>query len=132
MESLFKTAQPASLVIGGIPNVKEEKVEYALHIPKLLSFLAHGDFNAEVEGLDKTSKENWPPVAIVHYAFQLMVFIADGSHLTVWNSKAPDRTIDLLVYALIVGILLILPAFAYLFKVFKFEVNGNNKNSQSL
>jgi len=64
--------------------------------------------------------------------FPVMIFIADGSHLTVWNSKAPDRTIDLLVYALIVGILLILPAFAYLFKVFKFEVNGNNKNSQSL
>ncbi len=75
MESLFKTAQSASLVIGGIPNVKEEKIEYALHIPKLLSFLAHGDFNAEVEGLDKTSKENWPPVAIVHFAFQIMVFM---------------------------------------------------------
>ena len=59
--------------------------------------------------------------------FPIMVFIADSSHLTVWNSKAPDRTIDLLVYALIAGILLILPAFAYLFKVFKFEVNRNKK-----
>ena len=75
MESLFITAQPAPIVIGGIPNVKAEKIEYALHIPKLLSFLAHGDFNAEVEGLDKTKKENWPPVAIVHYAFQIMVFM---------------------------------------------------------
>lgn len=75
MESLFKTSVPASLVIGGIPNEEKEEVKYGIHIPHLLSFLAHGDPNAEVEGLDKTSKENWPPVAIVHFAFQIMVFM---------------------------------------------------------
>lgn len=75
MESLFKTSEPASLVIGGIPNEEKEEVKYGIHIPHLLSFLAHGDLNAEVEGLDKTSKENWPPVAIVHFAFQIMVFM---------------------------------------------------------
>lgn len=75
MESLFKTSKPAALVIGGIPDEKKEEVKYSIHIPHLLSFLAHGDPNAEVEGLDKTSKENWPPVAIVHFAFQIMVFM---------------------------------------------------------
>lgn len=75
MESLFKTSKPAALVIGGIPDEKKEEVKYSIHIPRLLSFLAHGDPNAEVEGLDKTSKENWPPVAIVHFAFQIMVFM---------------------------------------------------------
>ena len=75
MESLFKTSEPASLVIGGIPDEEKEEVKYGIHIPHLLSFLAHGDPNAEVEGLDKTSKENWPPVAIVHFAFQIMVFM---------------------------------------------------------
>lgn len=75
MESLFKTSQPAALVIGGIPDEEKEEVKYGIHIPHLLSFLAHGDPNAEVEGLDKTSKENWPPVAIVHFAFQIMVFM---------------------------------------------------------
>jgi cytochrome bd ubiquinol oxidase subunit I len=75
MESLFKTSKPAPMVIGGIPDVKEEKVNYGLHIPGLLSFLAHGDFNAEVEGLDKTNKDEWPPVPIIHITFQLMVFM---------------------------------------------------------
>ncbi|HZK94333.1 MAG TPA: cytochrome ubiquinol oxidase subunit I [Prolixibacteraceae bacterium] len=75
MESLFKTSEPASLVIGGIPDEEKEEVKYGIHIPHLLSFLAHGDPNAEVEGLDKTSKENWPPVAIVHFSFQIMVFM---------------------------------------------------------
>lgn len=53
--------------------------------------------------------------------FPVMIFIADGSNLTIWNSQAPERTMSLLVYALIVGIFLIFPAFAYLFKVFKFD-----------
>lgn len=53
--------------------------------------------------------------------FPVMIFIAEGTPLTVWNSQAPERTLTLLVYALLVGILLILPAFAYLFKVFKFN-----------
>ncbi|BBE20149.1 cytochrome bd2, subunit I [Aquipluma nitroreducens] len=75
MESLFKTSEPAALVIGGIPDEEKEEVKYGIHIPHLLSFLAHGDPNAEVEGLDKTSKENWPPVAIVHFAFQIMIFM---------------------------------------------------------
>jgi cytochrome d ubiquinol oxidase subunit I len=75
MESLFKTSKPAPLAIGGIPDVKNEKLKYSLYIPKLLSFLAHGDFNAEVEGLDKTNKDGWPPIAIVHFAFQIMVLM---------------------------------------------------------
>src|SRR5687768_4387640 len=56
-EALYKTSKPASLVIGGIPNDKEERVDYAIHIPGMLSFLAHGDLNAEVIGLDKFPKE---------------------------------------------------------------------------
>ena len=75
MESLFKTSKPAPLVIGGIPDTEEEKVRYAIHIPKLLSFLAHGNFNAEVTGLDKFDKSEWPPVLIVHIAFQIMVLM---------------------------------------------------------
>ena len=57
--------------------------------------------------------------------FPVMIYISGGSNLTVWNSQAPERTISLLVYALVVGILLILPAFFYLFKVFKFESKEN-------
>jgi len=72
-EALYKTSQPADLVIGGIPNDKEERVQHAIHIPRLLSFLAHGDFNAEVTGLDKFPKEERPPVFITHIAFQVMV-----------------------------------------------------------
>ncbi|CAN5275025.1 cytochrome ubiquinol oxidase subunit I [soil metagenome] len=75
LEGLYKTSKPADLIIGGIPNDETQKVDYAIHVPGALSFLAKGDFNAEVQGLDAIPKEDWPPVIIVHIAFQLMVGI---------------------------------------------------------
>lgn len=53
--------------------------------------------------------------------FPVMVNISNGPDLTVWNSIAPHTTIKYLVYALIVGILIIFPAIGYLYKVFKFK-----------
>jgi cytochrome d ubiquinol oxidase subunit I len=73
MEAHFKTQASAPLIIGGIPDVEHQKVNYAIGLPGFLSFLAHGDFHSEVKGLDSFPKEDVPPVAIVHYAFQIMV-----------------------------------------------------------
>jgi cytochrome d ubiquinol oxidase subunit I len=73
MEAHFETQGSAPLIVGGIPNVKEKKVEYALELPGMLSFLAHGDFQSEVIGLDRIPEQDHPPVAVVHYAFQIMV-----------------------------------------------------------
>lgn len=53
--------------------------------------------------------------------FPVMVYIESGRHLTIWNSQAPESTMKMLLYALIVGVLIIIPSFAYLFKVFKFN-----------
>jgi len=73
LEALYQTSKPADLVIGGIPNDKEQRVDYAIHVPGFLSFLAHGDFEAEVTGLDKFPESERPPVLITHIAFQVMV-----------------------------------------------------------
>lgn len=73
MEALFETTRRAPLVIGGLPDEKEERIHYAIEIPGALSFLAHADFNAEVKGLKEFPRENWPPVLITHIAFQIMV-----------------------------------------------------------
>ncbi|MFA6276180.1 MAG: cytochrome ubiquinol oxidase subunit I [Pedobacter sp.] len=75
MEALYQTQKPAPLLIGGIVDEKNKKVNYALEIPGALSFLAHGDFKAEVKGLDKISENEHPPIAVTHYAFQIMVGI---------------------------------------------------------
>jgi cytochrome bd ubiquinol oxidase subunit I len=75
MEALFRTAKPAPLIIGGIPSEEDQTVCYGIHIPTLLSFLAHGDFSSEVKGLDQFPREHWPPVVVTHIAFQIMVGI---------------------------------------------------------
>lgn len=73
MEAHFHTEKGAALIIGGIPDTSLQQVNYAIKIPKLLSFMATGDFNGEVKGLDQFAKKDQPPVAITHYAFQIMV-----------------------------------------------------------
>ena len=73
MEAHFHTEKGAPLIIGGIPDTLNKKVDYAIKIPGLLSFMATGDLNKEVTGLDKIPKKDQPPIAITHYAFQIMV-----------------------------------------------------------
>ncbi|MDR6783144.1 cytochrome d ubiquinol oxidase subunit I [Pedobacter africanus] len=73
MEAHFHTERNAPLIIGGIPDTAARKVDYAIKIPGLLSFMATGDFNGEVKGLDQVPKDEQPPVAVTHYAFQIMV-----------------------------------------------------------
>ncbi|MFZ0488644.1 MAG: cytochrome ubiquinol oxidase subunit I [Salegentibacter sp.] len=75
MEAHYNTEKGAPLYIGGIVNEEEQEVNYEIAIPKALSFLAFGDFDAEVKGLNDFPKDELPPVAIVHYAFQTMVGI---------------------------------------------------------
>jgi cytochrome d ubiquinol oxidase subunit I len=75
MEAHFHTQHSAPLLIGGIPDMQNKKVNYAIELPGMLSFLAHGTCNAEVKGLDAIPIEDQPPVPIVHYAFQVMVAI---------------------------------------------------------
>ena len=73
MESHFKTERGAALLIGGIPDMKNQTVHYGIKVPKLLSFLAFADLNAEVQGLEDFPADELPPVPVVHFAFQLMV-----------------------------------------------------------
>ena len=48
-------------------------MKYAIHIPGVLSWLAFGDIDAEVQGLNDFPEENRPPVLVTHFAFQIMV-----------------------------------------------------------
>jgi cytochrome d ubiquinol oxidase subunit I len=73
MESHFETARRVPLVIGGIPDIDRRETRYAIRIPGGLSLLAFHDLNARVTGLEEFPRKDWPNVAIVHTAFQLMV-----------------------------------------------------------
>jgi cytochrome d ubiquinol oxidase subunit I len=73
MEGQFETEKGAGLRIGGIPDEENGRTDYAVTIPYALSILAFGDPQAEVKGLNEFPKDEHPPVAIVHFAFQIMV-----------------------------------------------------------
>jgi cytochrome d ubiquinol oxidase subunit I len=79
MEGQFRTQSGAPLRIGGIPDVAAQRTRWAIEIPDGLSLLAFHDPHALVRGLDAVPRRDWPPVPIVHVAFQIMVAL--GTYL---------------------------------------------------
>jgi cytochrome d ubiquinol oxidase subunit I len=73
LEGQFETERGAPLRIGGLPDAGARVTRWALEIPRGLSLLAHRDGDATVVGLDDFPRGDWPPVAVVHVSFQIMV-----------------------------------------------------------
>lgn len=69
----FETEEGADLILFGTLNEQGE-VKNAIRIPKMLSFLSYGDFNAEVTGLNEIAKDERPPL-FIHYMFDTMVSV---------------------------------------------------------
>ena len=86
MEGQFKTERGAPLRVGGWPDEAAGETRYALEIPRALSLLAFKDPGAEVKGLEAFPRQDWPPVAIVHVAFQVMVGL--GSFMALVSAAA--------------------------------------------
>lgn len=74
LESHWETTEKAPLYILAWPDEENERnLVQALPLPGMLSWLAHGDTNAEVKGLKDFPKEERPPVLPVFLSFRLMV-----------------------------------------------------------
>jgi cytochrome d ubiquinol oxidase subunit I len=72
-EAHFVSGPRAPLHVGGLADVRRGRVDGALAIPGGLSFLAFGDVDAKVAGLDAFPRGDWPPVRQLHLAFDAMV-----------------------------------------------------------
>jgi cytochrome d ubiquinol oxidase subunit I len=86
MEAHYRTQTGVPLLIGGIPNDQLRRTDYALRIPRGLSFLLKGNPDAKVVGLEEFRQRDWPNVRIVHWSFDIMV--ASGTvmlALAVWS-----------------------------------------------
>jgi len=101
LEAHFETQRGAPLHIGGWPDVDERVTRWAIRIPYGLSLLAFHDPNAEVKGLDDVPRDQWPPVAIVHVAFQVMVALGTIMALVSmwalwrwWRGRSIDAVVD--------------------------------------
>ncbi|MFW2513429.1 cytochrome ubiquinol oxidase subunit I [Demequina sp. SO4-13] len=94
-EGLVHTAEPAGfslLTIGNLAGNDPDSVVHLVEIPNFLSYMATGDWNAEVKGLDELQEiyaerygefdengeaiEYRPNLAVTYWSFRLMIGLA--------------------------------------------------------
>ncbi|HSG54982.1 MAG TPA: cytochrome ubiquinol oxidase subunit I [Paracoccaceae bacterium] len=63
----------APLVLFGIPNPAEKRIDYAIEVPKLSSLILKHDLNAPLDGLDTIPEDRQPPVMVVFFSFRVMI-----------------------------------------------------------
>jgi len=73
MEGLFHTEKGASLAIIGMPDEDHERLLDPVIVPRLLSFLAYGNADAQVKGLSAYPSDLRPPMAITYYMYHIMI-----------------------------------------------------------
>ncbi|MBN2162251.1 MAG: cytochrome ubiquinol oxidase subunit I [Pontiellaceae bacterium] len=74
-EGLWETGPNAPLMLLGFPNEKEEKNDFAIQIPGMVSLFVGGSFDTEVQGLKDFAPEDRPPVAVSFWSFHLMFYL---------------------------------------------------------
>ncbi len=84
-EALYETSQPADFSIFTIGTLDGSEEVFSITIPKLLSFLATGDWNAEVQGINNLNEEYTqtyastgltsfaPNIPVTYWSFRLMM-----------------------------------------------------------
>lgn len=82
----------APLILFGIPDSANQRVNYAVEIPKASSLILKHDPNAPLAGLDTIPRADQPPVGIVFWAFRIMVGIGFAmAGLGLWSLFARLR-----------------------------------------
>lgn len=75
MEGLWETGRGVPASIFAIPDEQEERNHAEIAIPRLGSLYLTHSFDGEVRGLKEWPRQDRPPVAIVYFAFRVMVGI---------------------------------------------------------
>jgi len=75
LEGIFKTEKAVGLSLFAIPNMQEQRLDYGVSVPKLLSWLTFWNSEAEIQGLDQVPKNDWPNVQAVFQTYHLMIIM---------------------------------------------------------
>ncbi len=91
-EGIFKTQTAAPLSLAGYVDMKNERV-VGLEVPYLLSWLAQGDSQGQIVGLDQYPRKDWPNVSAVFQTYHLMIamwglmFLSSLTAIFMWWKK---------------------------------------------
>jgi cytochrome bd ubiquinol oxidase subunit I len=77
MEGLIRGQTQAPMVVFGKPSGDPPKLEFVFELPGLLSWMAFGDIDAPVQGIEDLRAEGWPtpPLVPTFVSFHLMVVL---------------------------------------------------------
>ena len=75
MEAVFNDQTNAPIYLFGWVDSENQKVNFGVSIPSMLSYLINFDTNTKVVGLNSFKEEDRPPVNIVFQSYHLMVTI---------------------------------------------------------
>ncbi|HEV8700680.1 MAG TPA: cytochrome ubiquinol oxidase subunit I [Candidatus Polarisedimenticolia bacterium] len=74
MEGRFESGPRAPLAIIGQPNVHARKLDNPIQLPAVLSWIAYGDFSANVRGLAEFPEGDWPTnIELLYYSYHIMI-----------------------------------------------------------
>jgi cytochrome d ubiquinol oxidase subunit I len=117
-EAIYRTRAPASFSIFTIGTPDGHTELFSVRVPHLLSFLAKGDLNAEVEGIDNIQAEYEqrygpgdyrPYVPVTYWSFRYMIALGLSTVglalVTLWFTRTrsirrPRRLYRVLVWAI--------------------------------
>ena len=74
MEGIFQSKEGQELVILGQPDMDKMKIDNPLHIPRLLSFLTHYSWEAQIDGIPAFPPDQRPTnIPLLYYSYHIMV-----------------------------------------------------------
>ncbi len=79
MEGLYSTRPGAPLILFALPPAQDgPRQGPELMVTNFTSFLAFGNFQAPVKGLEEFPRDEWPPVAATFLSFHNMVIVGNA------------------------------------------------------
>ena len=96
IEGLYTSADGAPLVLFAVPTTQPPTLHGTIEIPGLLSWMAFGDPNAQIKGINEFPANEIPPLWLTFVSFHNMVVL--GTLL--YPADGPGHVQDLARYAL--------------------------------
>ncbi|MEO3471327.1 cytochrome ubiquinol oxidase subunit I [Roseomonas sp. CAU 1739] len=75
IEGHFETVSAAPLILFGIPDAANSRIDYRVEVPYLGSLILTHTLDGTIRGLDTWPAEDRPPVGIIFWSFRVMVGI---------------------------------------------------------